>query len=187
MHEHEVSGRPVQDRRAGERRKAPRRRGSGPRPVRPVVNAVAVRPFEPERPQRQRSGPGRRVPLRAPGMRMLVRRPLAAAPAVGARVRARRVLAVLAVTVVSAAAAVGLGLLADATAGMRAGEAGPADSEAPIVVMVGSERTAWDVARRVAPASSGPELAALAEQIVTDNSLGPVPLHPGQVLRVTSG
>ncbi len=45
----------------------------------------------------------------------------------------------------------------------------------------------WEVAERVAPASSGPELAAVAERIVTDNSLTSVRLHPGQVLRVTGG
>lgn len=182
MHEHDVSGRPMQGRRAGERREAPRRRGSGPRPVRPAVNLVAVRPAEVERPQR--SGPGRRPPLRAPGARTLARRPLAA-PAVGAAARVQGLLAGLAATVVAAAVVVGLGLLADAAASMRSDESGPA--AVPIVVTVQSERTPWEVARRVAPAASGPELTALAEQIVTDNSLGPVPLRPGQVLRVTSG
>ncbi len=125
MHEHGVSGRPVQNRRASERRPAPRRRGSGPRPVRPVVNAVAVRPAEVERPRLQRSGPGRRAPLRAPAARWLVRRPLAAPPAAGALGRVGRFLAGLAVAVVSAALVVGLGLLADRVAASRGEEARP--------------------------------------------------------------
>jgi hypothetical protein len=114
---------------------------------------------------------------------MLVRRPLA-----GSRARLRRAVTGLAVTVVAGAVVVGLGLLADAAATGRAGEEAAAPApRGPIVVTVDLERTPWDVARRVAPGASGPELAALAERIVIDNSLGPVPLRPGQVLRVTSG
>jgi hypothetical protein len=184
MHEHGVSGRPVQDRRAGERRLAPRRRASGPRPVRPAVNSVAVRPAEAERPQVPRA---RRVPLPASGIRTLARRPLGGPPAAVAFARVRRVLAGLVVTVVAGVLVVGLGLLADAAAVTRAGEQAGRAPQAPVVVTVGAERSPWDVARRVAPGASGPELAALAERIVTDNSLGSVPLHPGQVLRVTSG
>jgi hypothetical protein len=81
---------------------------------------------------------------------------------------------------------VGLGVLVDTAAAARAGEAARVAQDRAVVT-VGVERTPWDVARRVAPAASGPELAALAEQIVTENSLAPVPLQPGQVLRVTSG
>jgi hypothetical protein len=184
MHEHGVSGRPVQDRRAGERRQAPRRRASGPRPVRPAVNAVPVRPAEVERPQASRSE-ARRVPLPVAGMRILARRPLIAPQ--GALARVRRMLAGLVVTVVAGAIVVGLGLLADAAAVTRAGEQAGRAPQGLVVVTVGAERSPWDVARRVAPGASGPELAALAERIVTDNSLGSVPLHPGQVLRVTSG
>jgi hypothetical protein len=179
MHEHGVSGRPVQDRRALDRRKAPGRRASGPRPVRPAVSTVAVRPAEAERPQVPRA---RRLPLPLPGTRLLARRPLA-----GSQARVRRVLAGLAATVVAGAVVVGLGLLADAAAAGRAAEEASPAPRGPIVVTVDVERTPWDVARRVAPGASGPELAALAERIVTDNSLGPVPLRPGQVLRVTSG
>jgi hypothetical protein len=47
--------------------------------------------------------------------------------------------------------------------------------------------TVWDVARQVAPAASGPELAALAERIVVDNGLSSVRVSPGQQLRVTVG
>jgi hypothetical protein len=187
MHEHEVSGRPVQDRRAGERRRASRRRGSGPRPVRPAAAVVAVRPAEAQRPRPLQAIPLRRPSLRGPGMRTLARRPRTAPSAAGWRARGRRVLAGLAVMVVAGAVVVGLGLLTEAAAGARGGtDAAPA-SPGMIIVMVESERTAWDVARRVSPNSSGPELAALAERIVTDNSLTPVPLRPGQVLRVTSG
>jgi hypothetical protein len=97
------------------------------------------------------------------------------------------VLAGLAVTVVAGAVMVGLGVLAESAAAVRAGEEAVRAPQGPIVVTVGVERTPWDVAQRLAPGASGPELADLAEQIVTDNSLGSVPLHPGQVLRVTSG
>ena len=119
MHEHEVSGRPIQDRRAGERRHAPRRRASGPRPVRPGVVPVGVRPAEAERPLVRRS-----VRMRRPvsGVRVLVRRPLAVAPASGARVRVRRVLAGFAVALAAAVAVAGLGMLADAVAAQRAAE-----------------------------------------------------------------
>ena len=185
MHEHGVSGRPVQDRQAGARQ-APRRRASGPRPVRPAAGAVAVRPAEVERPQVSRPG-ARRVPLSMPGMRTLVRRPVAVSRADAALARARRIVAGLAVTVVAGAVVVALGLLVDAAAAARAGEEGAHAPQIPVIVTVDAERTPWDVARRVAPGASGPELAALAERIVTDNSLGPVPLHPGQVLRVTPG
>jgi len=125
MHEHEVSGRPVQGRRAGERRQSPpRRRTSGPRPVRPAVPAVAVRPAEPERPRLRRSGAAGRAALRVPGTRLLARRPLVVAPPVRARERVRRFLAGAAVTALAAAVVVGLGLLADGAAASRAGEYG---------------------------------------------------------------
>jgi hypothetical protein len=185
MHEHGVSGRPVQDRQAGARQ-APRRRASGPRPVRPAAGAVAVRPAEVERPLVSRPG-ARRVPLSMPGMRTLVRRPVAVSPAGAVLARVRRILAGLAVTVVAGAVVVALGLLVDAASAARAGEEGGRAPQIPVIVTVDAERTPWDVARRVAPGASGPELAALAERIVTDNSLGPVPLHPGQVLRVIPG
>jgi hypothetical protein len=185
MQEQEVIARPVRGRRAGERRRVLRRRASGPRPVRPEVSAVAVRPAEAERPLVP-SG-GRRVPLSVPGVRTLVRRPLAVPRAAVLLARIRRVLAGLAVTVVAGAVVVGLGVLAESAAAVRAGEEAVRAPQGPIVVTVGVERTPWDVAQRLAPGASGPELADLAEQIVTDNSLGSVPLHPGQVLRVTSG
>lgn len=184
MHEHGVSGRPVQDRRTGTRQ-VPGRRASGPRPVRPAVSAVGVRPAEVERPQ-VRSGVGR-VSLPVPGMRTLARRSRAVSPAPAALARARRVLAGVVLTIAAGALVVGLGLVADAAAATRAGEEAVRAPQGSITVTVGTERSPWDVARRVAPGASGPEQAALAERIVTDNSLGSVPLHPGQVLRVTSG
>lgn len=184
MQEQGVAVRPVGHRRAGERRRVLRRRASGPRPVRPAVSAVAVRPAEAERPQTL--SVALPVPLSVPGVRTLARRPHAVPRAAVLLARVRRVLAGLAVTVVAGAVVVGLGMLADATAAVGAAEAVHAP-QGPIVVTVGAERTPWDVARRFAPGASGPELAALAERIVTDNSLGSMPLHPGQVLRVTSG
>jgi hypothetical protein len=101
--------------------------------------------------------------------------------------RVRRALAVLAVTVAAAAVVVGLGVLAESAAAVRVAEESVGAPQSTVVVTVRHERTPWEVARRLAPAASGPELATLAERIVTDNSLGPAPLHPGQVLRVTSG
>jgi hypothetical protein len=237
MHDHDVSGRPVQDRSAGQRRQAPRRRAGGPRPVRPAVGTVGVRPAEAERP-RVRSGVHLRPELRTPGVRLLVRGAVVAPPArpdgprpdelrsyelrsselrsggvrsVGVRrdgvaagaarpggvacggVRhgvVRRALAGLLLTVAAGAFVFGLGALADVATAARSAEvvapvSGGAVREA--AVTVGVERTPWEVARRVAPAASGPELAALAERIVTDNVLGPVPLRPGQVLTVTVG
>jgi hypothetical protein len=176
---------PVLDRRTGERRRGLRRRGSGPRPVRPAVSAVAVRPAEVERPQAP-SG-ARRVPLPVPGVRPLARRPLVVPHGSVLFARVRRVLAGLALAVVAAAAVFGLGVLADSAAAVRAAEEAVRSPGGTIVVTVGVERTPGDVARRLAPAASGPELTALAERIVTDNSLGSVPLRPGQVLRVTAG
>jgi hypothetical protein len=180
-----VVAQPVRERRAGERRRGPRRRGSGPRPVRPAVNAVAVRPAEAERPQAP-SG-ARRVPLPVPGVRALARRPLAVPPRSVQFARVRRVLAGFGAAVVAAAVVFGLGVLADSAAAVRAAEEAVRAPEGTVVVTVGVERTPGEVARRLAPGASGPELAALAERIVTDNSLGSVPLQPGQVLRVTSG
>jgi hypothetical protein len=179
MYEQGVTVRPARDRRAGDRRGL-RRRARGPLPARPAVNAVAVRPAEAERPQVP-SG-ARRVPLPVPGVRTLVRRPLAVPIAVA---RLRGLLAGLAVTVAAAAVVVGLGVLADDSAAVRAAEGAARASHGPVVVTVGPERTPWEVAQRLAPEASGPEVAGLAERIVTDNSLGSVPLHPGQVLRVS--
>ncbi|WP_345613357.1 hypothetical protein, partial [Pseudonocardia adelaidensis] len=99
--------------------------------------------------------------------------------------RVRGLLAGLAVTVAAAAVVVGLGVLADDAAAVRAAEGVAHASHGPVVVTVGSERTPWEVAQRLAPEASGPEVADIAERIVTDNSLGSVPLHPGQVLTVS--
>jgi hypothetical protein len=173
---------PVRDRRAGERR---RRRASRPQPVRPAVSAFVVRPAEAERP-RVPSG-GRRVPLPVPGVRTLARRPLAVPRGMVSLDRVRRVFAGIAVTIAAAAAVVALGVLADSAAAVRAAEESVRAPQGTVVVTVGAERTPWEIARRIAPGASGPEVATLAERIVTDNSLGSVPLHPGQVLRVTSG
>jgi hypothetical protein len=179
----------VHDRRAGERRRVLRRRASGPRPARPAVSAVAVRPAEAERPQV--SSGGRRVPLAVPlpvpGLRTLARQPLAVPHREMSLARVRRGLAGLAVTVATAAVVVGLGVLADSAAAVRAAEESVAAPPGIVVVTVRDERSPWEVARRLAPGARGPELASIAERIVTENSLGSVPLRPGQVLRVTSG
>jgi hypothetical protein len=105
--------------------------------------------------------------------------------AVSARVRGG--LAGVGVFLAAAAFVVVLGVLADSSSAVRVGEDAVRAPQGTVVVTVDAERTAWDVAERLAPEASGPELAAVAEQIVTDNSLGSVPLRPGQVLRVTLG
>lgn len=86
-----------------------RRRVTGPRPVRPRVVPVAVRPAQPARPVRAGA------PVRAGG-RMLPR----AVPAPSARVlRRRRVAATIGMALLAAAVVVGLGLLADVAAAAR--------------------------------------------------------------------
>src|SRR5690606_26816911 len=132
-----------------ERRVLPRRRRSanGPRPVRPLVSAVAVRPAEAERPQVP-SG-GRRVPLPLPGVRTLVRRPLPV-PLHVPRGRApferlRRALAGLAVAAAAAAVVVSLGVLASSAAAVRVAEEAVRSPQS-VVVTVGAERTPWEVA-----------------------------------------
>lgn len=102
----------------------------------------------------------------------------AAGVAAGAGARLRRVAAGAAVFVVAAAVVVGLGVLAGLTTQAR--EHVPA----VVSITVSEPATVWDVARRFAPAAEGPELSAVAERIVTTNSLTSVHVHPGQVLRV---
>ncbi|WP_343941546.1 hypothetical protein, partial [Pseudonocardia zijingensis] len=105
----------------------------------------------------------------------------------GSLARLRRGLAGVAVALGAAVVVAALGVVADGAAAVRTGEAAVSAPPGTIVVTVGAERTPWEVAQRIAPGAPGERLAGLAEQIVTDNSLGPVPLRPGQVLRVTSG
>jgi hypothetical protein len=155
------------------------RRPRGPRPVRPAVVPMVVRPAQLPR-------PALRAVREASGQRLLVRRSLVALPAPAPWVRARCVLAAAALTVVAAAVVVGLGLLAGASAESRAVGGGSSGAEVVSTVTVGPEATVWDFARTVAPTASGPELAAVTERIVTDNSLTSVRLHPGQVLRVSA-
>ncbi|OLT14882.1 hypothetical protein BJF78_17190 [Pseudonocardia sp. CNS-139] len=190
MHEHEVSGRPGEIGAAGGGPDGggrpgvpgrvpvrPRRRARGPRPVRPGVVPVGVRPAEAERPHVVRRA--RRAEPRPGGPRLLVRRRVAGPRPVP------RLLAWLGVAVAAAAVVVGLGVLSGvATQARVAAEPVP---PAVTAVTVGAEATVWEVAERVAPAAAGPELAAVAERIVTDNSLTTVRVHPGQVLRITAG
>jgi Tfp pilus assembly protein FimV len=116
----------------------------------------------------------------AGGSRLLIRRPVAVHR--GPRYRLRRAVAGLAVVVASAAAVVALGLLARA-----AGSDAVAPTPAPTVVTSAPGDTVWEVAARLAPGRPGPEVAALAERLVTENGLTSARLRPGQVLRVTSG
>jgi hypothetical protein len=176
------------------------RRAAGPRPVRPGVVPVAVRPAEAPRP----SGPAERSVAEQQwdartGLRILARRP----GAVPARYRVRRAVAGVALVAASAVAVVALGLLArlaepaaapvPTPVSVAAGAPAPADAPAlagataPVVVTAGPGETVWDVADRVAPGLSGPRRAALAERIAVDNALSSVRLRTGQVLRVAAG
>jgi hypothetical protein len=110
-----------------------------------------------------------------------------AEPVLPAVIRVRRALAGAALTVVAAAVVVGLGLLAGTVAQSRVGAGSAGTVAAVAMVTVGPEATVQDVARDVAPAASGAQLAALTERIVTANSLTSVELSPGQVLRVPLG
>ena len=53
-----------------------------------------------------------------------------------------------------------------------------------VAVTVTTAGTVWDVADRVAPGASGPERAALVDQIVAANALTSMRVAPGMVLRV---
>lgn len=193
MHEHGEAEQSPQERRgtavrterppaahplAGARRAGARRRARGPRPVRPTVVAVAVRPPQLER-------PACRAAPRRPGQRVLARRAPAVPPVLGLRMQLRRGVAGVGLVLATAAAVVGLGTLADAAAQWRT----PASVAAPAVptVTVHTEETVWELAARVEPTATGRELAAVVDRIVTANALGSFRLHPGQVLRVTAG
>jgi hypothetical protein len=173
------------ERRGAER--TGRRPGRGPRPTRPAVAPVAVRPPEVPRPA---VGPGGASGRPAGvwrdgsvGLRLLVRRPVAVRR--GARYRLRRAVAGLAVVVASAAAVVALGLLARAF-GPDTAATDPIPS-APAAITAAPGETVWEVAARLAPGRPGPEVAALAERLVAENDLTSARLRPGQVLRVTLG
>jgi hypothetical protein len=92
-----------------------RRRVPGPRPVRPTVAPVAVRPAPVERPVS-------RFPAHRSGPRVLERHAVLARPAVALRFRVRRMVAGLLAVLVTAAVVVGLGLLADSASAARAPE-----------------------------------------------------------------
>jgi hypothetical protein len=174
--------------RRGVERTGRRRPGPGPRPTRPAVAPVAVRPREVPRPVLGLGGAasGRSAEAwcdGAGGLRLLARRPVAVRR--GARYRLRRAVAGLAVLVASAAVVVALGLLAR-VAGPESAVPGPVPS-APAVVTAAPGETVWEVAARLAPGRPGPEVAALAERLVAENDLTSARLRPGQVLRVVAG
>ena len=99
--------------RAGQQ--ALRRRASGPRPVRPAVAPVGVRPA-------QAAWPEARGASRRPGPRVLARRAVAPAPAMALRFRIRRAVATVVLVVAVAAVVVALGLVADAVSAARTPE-----------------------------------------------------------------
>ena len=174
------------ERRGAER--TGRRPARGPRPTRPAVAPVAVRPREVPRPAVGLGGGAGGRPVEVwrdgpAGLRLLARNPVVVRRDV--RYRLRRAVAGLAVLVASAATVIALGLLARA-AGPEAAAPVPG-SHAPAVVTVAPGETVWEVAARLAPGRPGPEVAALAERLVTENNLMSPRLRPGQVLRVTAG
>lgn len=160
------------------------RRASRPRPVRPEAVVVSVRPPQLERPHLVQQS--RCV---APARQRILARPAAPSQVV---LRVRRALAGVAATVVAAAVVVGLGLVGNAAAQPHGAAADPAPAaisvvgpvDAVLTVRVETPGTVWDVARRVAPAAQGPEMAAVVERIVSANSLRSIEVRSGQVLTV---
>lgn len=163
------------------------RRAAGPRPARPVAPAGPVRPAEGERPARPEPS------VRAcPARQRVLPRPAGAVPVSTAGWPARFAAGLLAV-LLAAAVVVGLGQLSALAGGGSGGgsEAGYG-AGAPVAVteqrvVVGAERTVWDVAARLEPGADGARQAALAEQLVVDNALRSVEVRPGQVLRIPHG
>ncbi len=173
------------------------RHAAGPRPVRPGVVPVGVRPPEAPRPT---GSPGRPAAEQrwgvGTGLRLLARRSAAAPARCAGRYRLRRAVAGVALLAATAAAVVALGVLARLAepaspvrpaAASVASAASAAPPPAPVVVTAVPGDTVWEVADRVAPGLPGPQRAALAERIVADNALSSVRLQPGQVLRVAGG
>jgi hypothetical protein len=155
-------------------------RPHGPRPVRPAVVRVPVRPVEADRPACRA-----RPPVRASRQRVLVRRPPAASSAVAAP--GRRLLAGLAVAVLTAAVVIGWGQLLGVAAGpgrAPTSTGSAAGGPGAVLVTVGADETVWELARRIEPEADGARLAALAERIAVANSLSSVELQPGRTLRI---
>jgi hypothetical protein len=85
----------------------------------------------------------------------------------------------------SATAVIALGLLAQiAGRSVEPAADAPRPPASSILVTAQPGETVWEVAVRVAPGRSGPEVAALAERIAVENALSSARLGSGQVLRV---
>ena len=119
--------------------------------------------------------------------RVLVREPVVDMRREG-RYQLRRVVAGLAVMAASATAVIALGLLAQiAGQSLEPAADAPRPPASSILVTAQPGETVWEVAARVAPGRSGPEVAALAERIAVENALSSARLGSGQVLRVPAG
>ena len=154
----------------------------GPRPMRPIAMPTGVRP--PGLPRPAPVTVWRREPF-AP--RVLVREPVVDMRREG-RYQLRRVVAGLAVMAASATAVIALGLLAQiAGQSLEPAADAPRPPASSILVTAQPGETVWEVAARVAPGRSGPEVAALAERITVENALSSARLGSGQVLRVPAG
>jgi Tfp pilus assembly protein FimV len=98
------------------------------------------------------------------------------------------VVAGLAVMAASATAVIAVGLLAQiAGQSVEPAADAPRAPASSILVTAQPGETVWEVAVRVAPGRSGPEVAALAERIAVENALSSARLGAGQVLRVPAG
>jgi hypothetical protein len=154
----------------------------GPRPMRPIAVPTGVRP-----PGLSRPAPVTVWRRESFAPRVLVREPVVDMRR-GGRYRLRRVVAGLAVMAASATAVIALGLLAQiAGQSVESAADAPRAPASSILVTAQPGETVWEVAARVAPDRSGPEVAALAERIAGENALSSARLGSGQVLRVPAG
>lgn len=144
-----------------------------------TVSPAATRSTAPARelppvPRPRRASVGRARPVGLGAVPMPARPAAVACERVFVR---RRVVALLAVGVVVAAAVLALGVL-------RAGAADDGVPERTAVVQVHGGETLWELARRVAPQGRTP---AVVERIRQLNGLQGNTIHPGQPLVVPDG